>query len=449
MGVDEKRFRMPLLIGNVLDIWETFGFRDNPYSVNPVPANDEGARLLVGREKELHRLKIKIGSSKAHPTIEGTNGVGKTSLVSVASYELYAAFLRAESDKPYIPVNPPFQLQPSDTVESFKERFYLKIAQHFISEVETLRGRGFHVPRTDEIEKWINQPINRSASGGASVSGFGGTFGKGEVPNLSSGFATQGFFSTVQGWLSDCFPDSKDGGFVCVVDNLELLDTSKTARELVEALRDEVLNLKGVYWVLCGARGIVRSVASSPRLQGRLGDPIELGAIPDDQVGEVVSRRISEYANSSAAQAPVDPRGFEHIYQIGNYNLRNAFKYAEDFALWLAEADNVPDTENEKFDLLEIWMAEMAEKYEQDTRGVKTRAWEIFDQICDIGGTTAPGEYAHFGFESQQAMRPHLKTLEEARLIESSVDESDNRRKTITLTSRGWIVRYKRKGFQI
>jgi DNA-binding MarR family transcriptional regulator len=45
-------------------------------------------------------------------------------------------------------------------------------------------------------------------------------------------------------------------------------------------------------------------------------------------------------------------------------------------------------------------------------------------------------------------MRPHVKSLEDANLLVSTVDEDDKRRKTIGLTANGWLVRYKRAGFR-
>jgi hypothetical protein len=73
-------------IGTVTSIWNAYGFRDSPYATAPVPANEEGQRLFVGRSKELRRLGLLLNSAATHPTIEGENGVGKTSLVSVAGY---------------------------------------------------------------------------------------------------------------------------------------------------------------------------------------------------------------------------------------------------------------------------------------------------------------------------------------------------------------------------
>jgi hypothetical protein len=60
----------------------------------------------------------------------------------------------------------------------------------------------------------------------------------------------------------------------------------------------------------------------------------------------------------------------------------------------------------------------------------------------------SPSDYEAFGFNSSMAMRPHVKDLEEANLVVSSISDSDQRRKHIALTSRGWLVNYQRSGYQ-
>jgi hypothetical protein len=70
----------------VNSIWPDFGFRVSPYATTPIPATAEGEKLLVGRNTELRRLKVMLGSSVLHPTVEGENGAGKTSLVAVAGF---------------------------------------------------------------------------------------------------------------------------------------------------------------------------------------------------------------------------------------------------------------------------------------------------------------------------------------------------------------------------
>ncbi len=112
-----------------MSVWEKLGFRENPFSTDPVPANDEGVKLLVGRDKELARLRMSLTSSTNHTTIEGANGVGKTSLVGIAAYTLFQDHLRDRNKPLYIPVERAFQISPSETAADFAANFVFTLAR--------------------------------------------------------------------------------------------------------------------------------------------------------------------------------------------------------------------------------------------------------------------------------------------------------------------------------
>jgi hypothetical protein len=434
-----------------VSIWNDFGFRESPYLTEPVPPNEEGAYLFVGRVAELRQLKLRLTSAATHPTIEGANGVGKTSLVSVAGYHARKDFEDGNTGQLLIPLQQPFQMTAGETVEAFVRRLYFALAQGFIDNHELMKRAGMSVPDVGEVKRWLSAPIFTQREGGFQVLSTGPTYGQGSQPNTSSGFEEAGFQTAIDGWLRDCFPSRQSGGFICVLDNLELLQTHQAARDLLEALRDSAFNKPGLRWVLCGARGIMRSAASSSRLQGVLADPMELLPLPDEFVADVIARRIETFRIDESAYAPVEPDGFHHLYEVGNRNLRNALKYCEDYALWVGiEVDGTdwPGTTDDKRQTLEIWMAETAEKYLDATPGVGARAWEVFEGIVERGGSISPSDFADFGFETSQAMRGQMRALEDATLVESSVDETDKRRRLIEITARGWIVNYQRSGYK-
>jgi len=434
------------MLGN-MSIWTSYGFRESPYATDPIPASADGERLLVGRDGPLDRLTTYISSSALHPTIEGDNGVGKTSLVAVAGYRLRSQFERGETSQLLLPLNRPFSLSPADTAESFSERVYYAVADAFIQSHALLKQAGLAVPDTGDIDKWLNDPVFRSKGGGAQAFGFGGDASYGEEPNTSAGFTSAGFEAAIIRWLTECFPTRQQGGFICVIDNLELLETSKSARSLLEAIRDGVLNLPGLRWVLCGARGIVRTGASSQRLEGRLAEPMNLSPVADAHVADVVTRRI-EVFGTHYALAPVGPDGFRHVYDVLNRNLRNALKFCEDFAFWLNENPTTDKTTEGYLALFEVWLTEQADRYSAETR-LGDRAWGLFEGIAALGGSLSPSDYEQFDFNSYNAMRPHVKALEDANLVQSSVDDTDRRRKTIVMTPRGWLVHYARTGYQL
>ena len=87
-----------------MSLWSDLNFRRNPYTVAPLPATEEGERLLVGRDRELAQLAMMLSSSTTHPTIEGENGVGKTSLVAVAGYRTKRSFVGGSITQLLIPL---------------------------------------------------------------------------------------------------------------------------------------------------------------------------------------------------------------------------------------------------------------------------------------------------------------------------------------------------------
>jgi len=404
-----------------------------------------GEKLLVGRTCELASLIKYIKESDTHPTLEGPNGVGKTSLVAVAGFKLKTEFVAGLTNQAFLPLPEPFQLTAEDTAETFKRRVFYKVAQAFIENHTLLQARGFKVPDVENINLWLNSPTFGTLGGGVSIFGVGGNVAVGTSTNSSAGFTEAGFVATVTLWLKECFPERSSGGFLCNIDNLELLETSKNARKLIEALRDEVLSVNGLRWILCGARGIVRAAASSQRMQGVLSEPLDIDPIGHDCIKALISARLQVFAQpqttvSLVPTAPVDELGFDLVYRIGNNNLRNAMKYSEDFSIFVPESDLKTMTPKERYALLESWMDEIAEKYFLATSGVGPKAWTVFDKLVDRGGSMSPSEHGVYGFESYPALRAHIRDLEEANLVESAVDETDDRRKTINITSRGWIV---------
>ncbi|MDT9642571.1 hypothetical protein HBO40_00435 [Pseudomonas protegens] len=432
-----------------MSLWNELGFTDNPYSPRPIQGDEQGVKLLVGRARVLNRLKTYLRSSDTHPTLEGPNGVGKTSLVSVAGYLLKQDFIEGVSQQALLPLSEPFQLTQDETAVTFKRRVLFRVAQSFIDNYELLKASGFEVPDVGEVNAWLNSPLISGGGGGVSVYGLGGlNASKSNSANTSAGFTEDGFVAAVITWLRTCFPTNAAGAFICTIDNLELLETSKNARALLEAIRDEVLSLRGLRWVLCGARGITRSVASSPRLQGVLADPLLIEPIAEEYMEELITARLQVYALSEDVKIPVDARGFAHFYKVGGRSLRNAMKYSEDFSFSAAENKALEKDSDAMYQKIEEWMEGISRDYLEDTSGVGGRAWQVFEKLATMGGSISPSQYEEFGFESNQAMRPHLRALEEANLIESAIDDTDSRRKTISVSSRGWIVNYRRSDYQ-
>ncbi|MFP1155380.1 hypothetical protein ACK280_25385 [Mycobacterium sherrisii] len=453
-----------------MSVWERLGFRENLYSTPPLPGNEEGSRLLVGRDAEVEELQDHWASYDNHASIEGSNGVGKTSLVAVAAYRDMVA--REKARKPLIiPLGEIFQL--TSEPKGFETKVYLALARALLDNQKRLSKAGYPISNLKGLRQWLDSPTNTTKGASGNALGFGGGGSYSVASSTSVGFTEGGLIEMVHTSLSSIFPSRAAGGFVGILDNLELLSTSKEARRRLEEMRDGVLSIPGVHWVLCGANGIVRSAVGSPRLTGRIADPIRLQPLKHSDIPEVIQRRITQYSmDRDLTDPPVDPAGFRHLYSVFNSNLRIALKHAGEFTKWF-DKNNLSDNERNRaliqqalvkgqssyqrvlaersaarLRYLEIWLTEQADQYASDAGTLTERTWRLFDDMIIIGGSCSPSEFEQFGFASREAMRPYVKSLEDANLVNSAIDEDDSRRRTIEITPNGWLVHYKRSGYQ-
>jgi hypothetical protein len=92
-----------------MSIYEEWGFSSNPFQTTALPPDSLGRSLLVGRDQELTVLRRRLENPPRIPTLEGLNGVGKSSLVNVAAYTCYMDFLEDPAKPMLIPCRRLFQ----------------------------------------------------------------------------------------------------------------------------------------------------------------------------------------------------------------------------------------------------------------------------------------------------------------------------------------------------
>lgn len=227
--------------GSILDFWLSLGFKGNPYVVKPLPGSEDGRELLVGRDRELRALLRRVRESDMHVVLEGPNGVGKTSLVSVATWVASEDYRQGRSQQLYLPLPEPLQIK--EDAEEFISSCYFAIARAFLEHEDTLKRAGRTVPRTKDLNLWLNSPVLRSRAGGI-TSPFGGfSAAVGASANTSQGFTQAGFRAACKKWLSEAFPDGS-GGFIGLIDNLELIDVSSDAQRVIEEIRTPSSNFQ-------------------------------------------------------------------------------------------------------------------------------------------------------------------------------------------------------------
>lgn len=84
-------------------IYENWGFTGSPFQTTSLPPSELGEKLLVGRGIELGTLMRRLSSPPKLATLEGLNGVGKTSVVNIASFKLFSDYKKTGNGALYIP----------------------------------------------------------------------------------------------------------------------------------------------------------------------------------------------------------------------------------------------------------------------------------------------------------------------------------------------------------
>lgn len=424
---------------NAVSVYGQWGFRANPFTTRPVESSEVGSRIFAGRENELATLRRRLVSPPKMATVEGPNGVGKTSLVNVATYQLYSEQLEQANDSLLVPCHKGFQLSEETEPDAFRTEVLLAVAQTLISRRKDIENSGLKCAKNAPLERWLNSTELRSW--GATLGPIGA---QGAVtPNDTDGFRQSGLQEAVVAWLRQTFPSSEAGGVVCTIDNLELLRSSAEARRMLEQLRDPVFQLDGLRWVFSGATGIVLSVASSPRLEGYLHQPIEIGELTQAAVRAVIPKRVAAFEEATGmGELPISADDFTLVYESIGKNLRHTLSRADDFCMYAADIGLQPTAARERSSFLE-WLANDAKRtHDAVVADLTPRPWEVFRRALELGGTFSPSSYEKFGANSQMALRPHVLELERVGVVSSIQDETDGRRRTVTVTPKGWLVNY-------
>lgn len=430
-----------------INLYRDWGFIDTPFETKPLPPDETGVTLLIGRDKELEKIIRRLSSSEHILTVEGLNGVGKTSLINIAVYKAYRKYIENGESPFLMPCYKNFQLDPDQDVEEFIDEVLWAVAQTLIRRGDELKEKGYNLEGKKTIENWLNYPKIEGFSGSINVLGFGAGGGKSGQLNTTPGYLRSGFRKTVLDWLLSIFTYGEIGGVVCIIDNLELLQTSDAARKKLEQLRDKLFSYSGIRCVLCGSLGIVSGVLSSPRLEGRLDTPIVVKGINFEYAPEIMNSRINSFSVGES-YLPLRVNEFEQLYNILNFNIRNTLNYSHKYCIWVADEEKVPESDDEKEARFYEWLSQRSYKVLSEIKPqIGNRALETFKRAVELGGTFSLGDFTEFNFNSVSTMRPHINILEKFGLLTRYIDEGDKRRKTINITAKGWFVNYAINGF--
>lgn len=455
-----------------LDPYASIGLTENPFLVQALSPDERGKRLLIGRDTEVGLLAQRLHKHGKITCLDGHVGVGKTSLVNVASHVCLQAYLRGETPQLLIPASISFQLKKAGNVDQFCAEVFQGVAQTLLNHRERLEH--FESPiALPQLNAWLNSPIvdhlNAATEAGfsigapsvASVTAKAGVSTAKQV-NQSAGFAQSGFESVVRQWLNEIFSVQGNGGVVCVIDNIELLETGTAARRMLEALRDKLFNVNGLRWVFCGANGVIHSLAASPRLTAFLNAPIiDVANIHPTFIAPLIRARLAEFSSDperAEHDLPIDMEDLKQLYRIVNANLRDLLGLADEFCESTVQSGKPIRERVKKQEKFQKWLvAVTTNRYQALSSRISQNAWAILDiAMSDLfNGTFGAADYSSFNQNSTVDFKPEtfkrwLRELVKLGLLSKSFDEDQAEddtysRDVFAVTAKGALVFYARR----
>ncbi|WP_299892458.1 hypothetical protein [uncultured Lacinutrix sp.] len=334
-----------------MSLYKDWGYTSNPFKPSPIEPTLKGLNLLIGREKEKRKLKNRIKNNNGIITVEGQNGIGKTSVINASIYELYEESLSSkENDNFYLPCNKIFQISSKNNLTEFIDDFYFSIAQTIIDKKKEIKESGVKNLKVENLNNWLNSSEVENIK--SQISNLGG------MPIETSGFAKSGFKKQIRTLLSHIFSNSESSGIVCVLDNLELLETSDDAKRTLEYLRDEIFNIPEIKWFFSGSHNIFRTFISTPRLSGFIQNPLKIQQLPNINASYVLTSRINSYQNhvDNKPYSPITETDFIVLFESLNGNLREVFKRLSNYYSYVfEELDEEPYQKESKSRVFKEW----------------------------------------------------------------------------------------------
>lgn len=426
------------------DPYSANGFTGNPFAVYALGANEIGSRLMIGRDEQIQLVGMKLHDHGKITCLDGHVGVGKTSLVNVATYECFQAFLRGDTDQLLIPLSESFQLATDADVDEFCDSVFRKVATGLLAQRELLSNYTLPTKSLDQLNAWLNSPVIEHVNDtvGATMSaGIPGIYSAGikadqassKQTNTSPGFTKSGFEQLVRTWLDEIFRTQGNGGVVCIIDNLELLESGLNARKMLEALRDRLFTVNGLRWVFCGANGVIHSLAASPRMSSFLNTPIiDVKNVATRSIEPLIKARLKEFAkDESEAEAalPVLIADITRLYPIINYNLRDLLALIDQYCKHQYSLNRGRLGPTEKANRFGKWLEkESIDSYKVLTGRISQDAWVVVDVAmgAPFNGVISVGSYREFSANSKvhvtsDSFKRWVKHLANLGLISKSV----------------------------
>lgn len=437
-GISKGRWREFQEVGDKQMFYRDWGFSTNPFNTNPLPASEAGEKLLVGREQTIAQLKTRVRNGPKASTIEGLNGIGKTSIANVAAFQLERESINGPGDSLFLSCRNEFQLNAETSPYEFRTKVLQEVIQTLIERKNDLPVRpGMTDPYSNTV---LDRYLNSTESNAYQAGILGATIGFSRTSAPSIGFEQSGFDKAALDWLRIVFPAVEDGGVICIIDNLEVLETSRDAAQMLEELRDVLFSVPGIRWIMCGARGIVHGVASSPRLLGYLHRPIEVRDLQRQYAFNLFEKRLEAYRVRDDATVPVSKNDFLALFKLYRGNLRSVLFDLDQYCQYVFE--NFDDIEEDvtHIDFPDWLQGEANRTYSAVSKVASDKDLQVLAYSCARDNSFRFDDFKRFGFKEREPFMECVDRLVHWGVVWCVEDDFDHNRRLHRISPKGWLL---------
>lgn len=383
--------------------------------------------LFVGRDEEIKKYIVDVLSDqRALKIVSGDIGAGKTTFVNACQYYSYTQRLPFEFAfrvPRILPCIEKVQISDTDTTDSLVNKAIVSICQ---SVAYHCRLTDSEPPKQvkDILSFFLDLKIGVGGNGftaGVNVMGTGGEFGRTKesmAPNTLRN--PRAHLKQLVELIRD---DLGFPGVFITVNNLDILTKSELVR-LINASRDELFDIPGIYWTLIGRKGIASIIETEA---GRVADylsGLEQHISPFDFAGtkQVIGKRVETFRMKPNVECPLTDDSIRAFYFLSVQELRETLRIC-------GEITRTVILKDPSLHIIPTEVANAAFVGYAHQRATELDVTELQKKVLMAvyeRESCRPKDYAKFGFKTGPAFISALKGLVGKKLL--SVEEQGRAR---------------------
>ena len=367
-------------------LYSDWGFISNPLDGQALDPDRRGKELFVGRDLPRATLTRLINTPPKMTIVESPIGTGKTSFVNRVIFDYNQKYA---GNRYFVTCRRFPQLSTNKDADSFEAEAYRNIAESIARayQEQPWIARLFGSLSIDaRLERLLLSPTSRRRR-------LGMAFAPVSVSETSEQRNDQPYLDRyirrlVDDWTTKAASRPEFGGVICMLDNLDIVESPKAITDALSRYRDELFVRDGLRWVLCGSSGLHAIAGESRKLASSINPKIALDPLSDDEVIEVVKRRWNYYqdTNQDFRYFPIDPSQFAQLYRSSGRSLAATMSKADEYCKWLAQSGEKPVSTAEKEGKMDEWFGGERRRVADLAGGLDERRLIILKTLYDRGG---------------------------------------------------------------